>query len=245
MLHREPLELKPDKITGFRTKPIGVKLSKMRRLFLAFFIAVLAVAGIGVKAQANTRFLLVQNGSSDCGPATLATLLRFYLDVDATEGEISRLAGLKETSGTTLLGLEEAAKAKNCLADSFLMSFPVLQKQLESYPAPLLVRILLPEPHFVLVLAVKNDLVYLADPASGNLVLPAKVFLKRWLVTEPKQSSAEIQKSANEESKGFVFMVATPTLHTNSTHQAQIIRELDRQMENLDSLRWSRFSPRN
>lgn len=217
----------------------------MKRLFLAFFIAVLAIAGVGATAQANTRFLLVQNGSSDCGPATLATLLRFYLDVDTNEGEIARLSSLDKNSGTTLLGLEEAAKAKNCLADSFLMSYPVLQKQLESYSAPLLVRILLPQPHFVLVLAVKNDLVYLADPASGNLVLPANVFLQRWLVTEPKQSGTGAKKSEDEASKGFVFMVATPTLHTNSTHQAQIIRELDRQIENLDSLRWSRFSPRN
>ncbi len=217
----------------------------MRRFFLAFFIAVLAITGVGATAQANTRFLLVQNGSSDCGPATLATLLRFYLDVETTEGEISRLSGLNATSGTTLLGLEAAAKAKNCLADSFLMSFPVLQKQLESYSAPLLVRILLPQPHFVLVLAVKNNLVYLADPASGNLVLPANVFLQRWLVTEPIQSGTGVKKSEDEASKGFVFMVATPTLHTNSIHQAQIIRELDRQMENLDSLRWSRFTPRN
>ena len=95
---------------------------------------------------ADTRNIVTQSTPTDCGPAALATLLRFYLDVPADEAEMMRLAKYQADRGTTLLGLEEAATAKRCAADSFLMSYPTLKEQMAAFPAPVIVRLLNPEP---------------------------------------------------------------------------------------------------
>lgn len=206
----------------------------MKRSFVVVLLAFWALTVVAPRTQADTRYLVTQTGSSDCGPAALATLLRYYLDVPTDETEMMRLAKLDRNTGTSLLSLEEAATAKLCMADSFRMNFDLLRKQLDSYSAPVIVRLLLPQPHFMLLLAASEDYVYLADPASGNIVLPTKTFLKRWIVPEPPATTAA-EKAAPPEKKGFVFVVATPMLHVNEARKAQIIRDLDRQLQNLEA----------
>ena len=169
-------------------------------------------------AWANTRYLVTQSTFSDCGPATLATLLTFYLDVPAKEAEMAWLSRANQY-GTTLLGLEQAAQAKGCGADSFRMNLATLRQQLASYPAPLLVRLLNPQPHFVLVLAIENDTVFLADPASGNTMLPLKRFLQRW------------QIAGSDE--GYVLIAARADGRTNLKRRNETMADMRRQQAML------------
>lgn len=173
-------------------------------------IALSVAAG---SARANGRYLVRQTTNADCGPAALATLLNFYLNVPTTEAEIARLSGANQY-GTTFGGLEYAADAKGVGADSFRMDIATLRLQLTSYPAPVLVRLLLPQPHFVLVIGSKGDDILIADPASGNVMMPQNSFLNRWLLPGMKE--------------GYVFIAARPDGRTNSVRHAEILTDLQR-----------------
>lgn len=203
----------------------------LRLLILSALAVCLWVSG----ARANTRYLIAQTSQTDCGPAALATLLTFYLDVPAQEEEIARLAGANQT-GTTLFGLEAATRAKGCGADSFRMSLNTLRRQLAAYPAPLLVRLLSPEPHFALVLSIENDIVFLADPAKGNSLMPVKRFLQRWHIPsgkeEGKESKGGQQSKASPE--GYVFIAARADGRTNKARRDELIADLRRQLQALE-----------
>jgi len=177
----------------------------------------------GTTAYADTRSLITQSTSTDCGPSALATLLQYYLEVPTTETEMMRFSKYRSDTGTTLLGLEQAATSKGCAAGSFLMSYTTLKEQLAAFPAPVIVRTLNPEPHFSVLLSVDRDYVYLADPATGNIVLRKEAFWKRWYVPQ----SAE----------GFVFIVASPGQRVNIARVARTVGALRQSLRNLESNR--------
>jgi predicted double-glycine peptidase len=149
-------------------------------------------------------------------------LLNYYLDTPTSEQEIARLSGANQY-GTTFAGLEYAAEAKGAGADSFRMTLTTLRQQLEAYPAPLLVRLLLPQPHFVLVLGIDGDTILMADPGSNNVMMPQKAFLQRWLVP------------GSEE--GYVFVAARADGRTNVARRDQIVAELRRGKQQLGAQR--------
>lgn len=175
-------------------------------------------------ASADTRGVVTQSTPTDCGPAALATLLRFYLNVPAGEAEMMRLCQYQPERGTTLLGLEAGATAKKCAAGSFLMSWPTLKEQITTFPTPVIVRLLNPEPHFVVLLAIEDRRVFLADPGVGNIVLTRDAFLKRWY--------------APQSAEGFVFIVAGPGQPENvSRLRGQTLAALRRSLRNLEQVR--------
>lgn len=187
------------------------------------FIAVLAlILSFTVVARADNRYVVTQSTSSDCGPAALATLLRYYLDIPTSEAEMIRLTQSNAKIGSTFLKLQQAAEAKGCSADSFRMTFETLKQQLSAYPGPVMVRTLLPQPHFSVLLAINNDSVYMADPSAGNIILSPKLFLSRWLFP-----GSDV---------GLVFIAAAPDSHLNTAHYQETIRGLDRQLQNLKTV---------
>ena len=187
-------------------------------------------------AQANDRYLIKQTTGYDCGPAALATLLTHYLDVPSQEMEIAVLSSANQY-GTTLLGLELATQAKGSGAQSFRMDFGTLRRQLDAYPAPVLVRLLLPQPHFVLVLGIEEDMVLMADPASGNIMMPHKSFLERWLIPgnglEKNATGQRESKAPNRE--GYVLIAARADGRTNTARRDEIVSQLRRQRQLLKS----------
>jgi hypothetical protein len=198
--------------------------------FLWLFIVTLSSLTLSLSAGANTRYLITQAGASDCGPTALATLLHYYLDVPTTEEEMIRLTKPHPETGTSFLGLEQAAVAKGCAADGFRMSYETLQEQLTTYPTPVIVRTLNPEPHFSVLLAVGKDYVYLADPALGNTLLRKHVFLRQWYIPKTEE--------------GFVFIVTGPDSQVNEKRRSHVLQELDRQLHGLKSIRLPFALPR-
>jgi predicted double-glycine peptidase len=183
--------------------------------FLAFLVCLLITI---TPAAANTHGVMMQTTPTDCGPAALATLLHYYLDIPTTEREIARLSGHSLYQGTTLLDLEKAATAKRCAAGSFRMSYSTLKEQLATY-APVIVRTLNPEPHFSVLLAIEGNYIYLADPASGNIVLRESAFLKRWCIPGARE--------------GFVFLAATPDQKVNTRRITRTLAQLRQSQQNL------------
>ncbi|MDQ3812752.1 MAG: cysteine peptidase family C39 domain-containing protein [Armatimonadota bacterium] len=188
-------------------------------LILTLWVVVFTVS---LSAHTNTRYLVTQFGASDCGPAALATLLHYYLNIPTTAEEMTRLTKPHRQTGTSLLALEEAATAKGCAADSFRMSLDTLQEQLTTYPIPLIVRTLNPEPHFSVLLGMERDYVYLADPAIGNTLLRKQAFLRRWYLPGTQE--------------GLVFIATRPD-RVHATHRARVLQELAQQLRNLETKR--------
>ena len=201
-----------------------MSIGTLMRHLLALLIIILI--GTVTSARADTRFVDTQSTASDCGPAALSTLLTYYLNVPTTEAEMVKLTGARPEIGTTFLAMEEAAKAKGCAADGFRMSYETLREQLRVFPSPVIVRTLNPQPHFMVVLALESEYVYLADPASGNIVLRKEAFLKRWLIP------ASLKEATPE---GYVFVAAGPGAH-NEANRWQIVQGLKQQLASLRSI---------
>jgi predicted double-glycine peptidase len=188
-----------------------------RLLTTGLCLAIFCVGGMR-PAAANDHYVIKQSTNSDCGPAALATLLNYYLDIPTTESEIARLS-LANQYGTTLVGLEQATAAKGAAADSFRMDLKTLKSQMASYPAPVLVRLLLPEPHFVLLLDYGKRTFMMCDPSCGNIVMTEKAFLKRWLIPGLDE--------------GYVLIASRDDERVNVARRNEVIGELQRQQQFL------------
>jgi ABC-type bacteriocin/lantibiotic exporter with double-glycine peptidase domain len=194
--------------------------------FSAALLGLALVLTVGGVAQAKNSRLITQSTSSDCGPAALATLLTYYLDIPSTEAEIIRLANAEPVRGTSLQGLENAVDAKGGGAQSVRMTYATLQEQLKSYAAPVIVRLLLPEPHFVLVFQT-GDEIAITDPAAGHVWLKREAFLKRWLIPGSK------------DAEGYVFIAARADGKVNEANRALTLRDLARSRRALQTTRTS------
>lgn len=194
----------------------------MKRFFL------LAVFLLAVPVWAHAPRLITQSTSSDCGPAALATLLTFYLGTPVSESEMMRLAKATPKTGTSLLGLQQASALKGCDAESFRMDFATLQNQLAAYPTPVIVRLLLPEPHFVVLLKV-GDEIAISDPASSHQWMTQKAFLDRWLIPGTKE--------------GYVFVAARPDGSFNQRNLDRTLADLAQARRTLQTLRTPAYRP--
>lgn len=137
-----------------------------------------------------------------CGAAALATLLQYGFGEGVTEREIlaqlfDLLSDQEKTAvrstGFSLLHLQRVAEARGYQAAGFRLD----PEQLAALSGPVIVFI---EPHgykhFAVLRAVREGRVYLADPARGNIRLPAYTFLDGWL---------------QPDSKGIIFAVEPRT----------------------------------
>jgi predicted double-glycine peptidase len=109
--------------------------------------------------------VVYQQRPETCGPASLAAVCHHF-GVEATENEIAGLAGTTP-EGTSMLGLQEAAHSKGLKAEGWQVDTP----ELERVPRPcILFMHTQGMEHFVVLVAVRGDNYYIADPVQGRCV---------------------------------------------------------------------------
>lgn len=107
-----------------------------------------------------------------CGPAALAAVCRHF-GIAATEDEIARLAGTTG-AGTSMLGLQAAARAKGLAAEGIRVTPGGLSRT----PLPCL--LFFHPGHFAVLTGVRGPLFYLADPSLGERTVTREQLTSLW-----------------------------------------------------------------
>lgn len=133
-----------------------------------------------------------QPDSKDCGPTCLRIISKHY-------GKLISLKEIREISETTregssLLKLSDAAEAMGFKTIGAKLSF----EKLIQAPLPLIVH--WDKQHFVVVYRIKNDSVFISDPAYGLIQYSKKEFISRW-----------IGNNATEHTQEGVMLLLEPT----------------------------------
>lgn len=126
-----------------------------------------------------------QYDQMDCGPTCLQMVAKHY-------GRKFTLESLRQKSGinregVSLLGISEAAENIGLRTVGAKITWDQLKNQ-----APLPCIIYWNQVHFVVVYQVKNDKVYIADPAKGKVVYDKDEFLQHWLNSKNNGQSSGI-----------------------------------------------------
>lgn len=141
-------------------------------------------------AQFDSNGVCRQATDYSCGPAAGVTLLKHF-GTEMSEGEMAKLCMLKPGRGVTVI---ELSRGLNIALRRFGRRASVRHltgARLDEIPVPFLAEIRREDSpdHCVVVLAVLEDCVILADPAIGQVVEDRARFLKSWsgiaITTEP------------------------------------------------------------
>lgn len=152
---------------------------KIKLLLLVSFIAI----QIGCNAPyTNRKFpIILQEKPKQCGPVCLQMICKFY-GKDIELKKIEEFSGM-DHSGTSLLGLSEAADSIGLKNLGIQLTFDILSKE-----APLPAIVHWNNNHFVIVYKTRNNKVWVADPALGKMEYTNKEFLEGWLKTDTDTS---------------------------------------------------------
>jgi len=119
-----------------------------------------------------------------CGPAAVATLLSYHYGDVVTEREVIKyllengdLEKIKANKGFSLLDLKHFAQSKGYEVVGYRMNIEYLVKLQRPALVPISVR---GYDHFVIFRGVKDDRVFLADPAFGNMTMRVSYFSNVW-----------------------------------------------------------------
>ena len=130
--------------------------------------------------------VVMQKHDYSCGPACVATVVRYFWNEPATEEQFLKATfkvlkpeELKERfeKGLTISDLRRAAVAEGYLASIGRIKLSELPKA----KVPIIVRIKGSNfEHFVVVKGIVDDRVFLADPIRGNVRMPIDEFVEQW-----------------------------------------------------------------
>jgi ATP-binding cassette, subfamily B, bacterial len=152
-----------------------------------------------------------QPDAMDCGPACLKMVAGFYKINFSLETLRKKCYITRE--GVSFLGLSEAADSLGFRTIGVKIPFEIMA---ENVPLPCIVH--WRQKHFVVVYKIKNDKVWVADPAVGFITFTREEFVKNWtstvvdekpvglvLIIEP---TPEFYNNENEKEKrnGFRFL---------------------------------------
>lgn len=146
-------------------------------VFIPFMKPVLAPIDLSrLNAECPDRICL-QSTESSCGPASAATILNNE-GVRASERELAKDA-FTYRGGTENWYLARALRKRG---------FNAYVEEVdpnEQLPTPSIAGVVLAggEGHFVSVLSIKDDIVTIADPLTGKLVMPRAALLRRYHFT--------------------------------------------------------------
>ncbi len=148
-----------------------------------------------------------QHDSTDCGPACLQMIARYYGKRISLES--LRIKCHVTRDGTSLLSLKEAAETLGLKALGVKISFTQLVHEM---PLPCIVH--WDQRHFVVVYAYKRlkgrHILLVADPAHGKIKLGEKEFLSSWISRNDEidsgyclalETSPEFQELKEEQKK--------------------------------------------
>jgi len=133
--------------------------------------------------EARYKNVVPQRFDLSCGAASLATILNYFYMSEVDEIEIIKYMlehGNKEEiaqKGFSLLDLKNYAQHKGYLAAGYKVSTDSLKKL--KIPAIILFKSG-SYSHFVVLKGVRNDKVYIADPAFGNRSMSIEAFEEYW-----------------------------------------------------------------
>lgn len=146
-----------------------------------------------------------------CGAAALATILTYGFDDPVGEREIllevlTPMSGEQEAAvrkeGLSLLDLQRVAETRGYKARGFRLG-PEFLAELDR---PVIVFI---KPggynHFAVLKGIRGDRVFLADPARGNIRMPAYRFLEGWLDETGRGIIFVIEKAGTGEPPRLAF----------------------------------------
>ena len=134
---------------------------------------------------------LLQQDSSDCGPACLAMIVRSY-GKDINLSLIRELCG-GNRSGVSLLSLSDAAKSIGFNSRCVQLNMGYL---IEDVVLPCIVH--WEENHFVVIYRITNKWIYVADPAKGKVKYSKTSFQEYWTTTEDGEGFALLLEPAGE-----------------------------------------------
>lgn len=165
-----------------------------------------------------------------CGAAALATLLTYGIADPVTEQEVLHVVwtslaqdqqALLKKQGLSLLDLQRVAQARGHKAQGFRLA-PAYLSQLTH---PVLVFI---KPrgyeHFAVLKGVRDDRVYLADPAQGNVRMSLRTFLDMWLGEQGKGIIFAVERHDGTWSDALAL--ALPTMSGLSRPEILTVRQL-------------------
>lgn len=110
---------------------------------------------------------------NDCGPCCLSLVARYY-GLACSVGLARRLSGWRWWSGTSLLGLAQAANQTGMAS----LSARISAEALSEVPLPCIAH--LRPNHFVVVHGVVPQTVHVTDPLGGQERMALEEFASRW-----------------------------------------------------------------
>ncbi len=124
-----------------------------------------------------SRFpVFIQHDSNDCGPACLRMIAKYYGKNYSIESFRQRCYISHE--GVSLLGISEAAEAIGFRTRGLKLSFEQLKTDI---PLPCIAH--WNQEHFIIIRKITNKVVYVVDPAFGEISYSNSDFLKGWAST--------------------------------------------------------------
>lgn len=159
-----------------------------------------------------------QPDSMDCGPACLKMIAGYYGRNYSLEALRRKCFITRE--GVSFLGLSEAAESIGFRTVGVKISFEMLK---ENVPLPCIAH--WKQKHFVVIQKIRNDVVYVADPASGQVRYRKDDFIRSWasstvdnlpaglvLITEPAPALYQTEDEP-ENHGGFSFLFSYFSLY--------------------------------
>ncbi len=146
-----------------------------------------------------------QPDAMDCGPACLKMVARFYKMSFSLESLRKKCYITRE--GVSFLGLSEAADSLGFRTIGVKIPFEMLN---ENVPLPCIVH--WRQKHFIVVYKIKDDKVWISDPAVGLVRYSREEFVKSWTSTISDGKPA-----------GLVLIIEpTPALFENEIEQVKV-----------------------
>lgn len=133
-----------------------------------------------------------QTEAKDCGPTCIKIIAKYYGKTINTQD----LRQLSETTraGSNLMGISDAAESIGFRSLGIKLAY----KKLKEAPLPCIIH--WNNNHYVVLYKIKNEKVYLSDPAHGLITYTKKEFVKHW-----------IGKNANENTEEGIALILEPT----------------------------------